>query len=128
VDIHGLILYRVEELLITELRQLATTQNVHVTVVSHLRKEKEGEYTLNSITGSARQVQEANNVLIIQNQQQGVEHGSDKPRMRRYLQILKNRHNGKLALEGDIELAFDRDTRSPRLKDTKAVKKYTFNK
>jgi hypothetical protein len=114
---------RVEELLITGLRQLATHANVHVTVVSHLRKEREGEITLNSISGSSRQVQEANNVLLIDNKLYPSDNGAR--RVRRFLHILKNRHNGKLALDGDIELSFDFETRTPRLKDAKVNKKYS---
>ena len=64
------------------LRQFATTKNVHITLVLHPRKLQENErVTMGSLFGSAKSVQEADNVIVLQN---------DKPGMR-HLEVLKNR-------------------------------------
>ena len=66
---------------VAELRRFATEQDVHITLVVHPRKDAGEALEINSVFGSAKVTQEADNVIIIQ---KGV--GA------RYLDIKKNRH------------------------------------
>ena len=49
--------------------QFASNKNVHVTLVIHPRKENEGsDLNISSVFGSAKATQEADNVIILQKQ------------------------------------------------------------
>ena len=65
---------------VAELRKFATEQDVHITLVVHPRKDANDALDINSVFGSAKVTQEADNVIIIQ-----------KGETRRYLDIKKNR-------------------------------------
>jgi len=83
---------------IEKFRKFATTKNVHVTLVVHPRKEADGVVlSANSVFGSAKATQEADNVIIVQKSLNG---------NYRYLEIVKNRYTGDL---GKIPYRFDPD-------------------
>lgn len=78
-----------------EFRKFATNQNVHVTLVIHPRKEPEEQaLNISSVFGTAKATQEADNVLILQN-----ENGVKR------LEVKKNRFDGDL---GSVSLTFNR--------------------
>lgn len=78
---------------IERFRRFASEKNIHVTLVVHPRKEDEGtRLGLSSIFGSAKATQEADLVLILQND------GEVK-----YLDVRKNRYDGEL---GVVPLSF----------------------
>ncbi|KAI8372822.1 P-loop containing nucleoside triphosphate hydrolase protein [Radiomyces spectabilis] len=74
---------------IAELRKFATNQDVHITLVVHPRKDPGEQLEINSVFGSAKVTQEADNVIIIQKQN---DMGDDV----RYLEVKKNRFDGTL--------------------------------
>jgi len=83
---------------ISKLRDLATSKNVHVTLVIHPKKVDDNQdLTISSVFGSAKATQEADNIIILQN----------RPKYR-VVDIKKNRFDGDL---GKIPLGFDRDTK-----------------
>lgn len=84
---------------IAEIRQFATEQDVHITLVVHPRKDSGEELDINSIFGSAKVTQEADNVVIIQK-------AAGKTDIRS-LDIKKNRFDGTL---GSLPYKFDRST------------------
>uniref|UniRef100_A0A1A9W027 DNA 5'-3' helicase n=1 Tax=Glossina brevipalpis TaxID=37001 RepID=A0A1A9W027_9MUSC len=98
--------YRVDKFweqdnIIAAFRSLATNRNVHVTLVMHPRKERgEDDLTTNSIFGSAKATQEADNVLIIQDKRLTSVSG------KKYLQVVKNRYSGDL---GMMPLEFNKE-------------------
>jgi len=78
--------YDMQDRAIETFRKFATTHNVHVSLVVHPRKEDEGiKLGINSIFGSAKATQEADNVLILQNDGR-----------RKYIEVKKNRYDGSL--------------------------------
>lgn len=54
---------------IQKFRKFATVHNVHVTLVIHPRKEDEPTLTANSIYGGAKATQEADNVVLLQEEE-----------------------------------------------------------
>ena len=85
-----------QERALCEFRKFATAQNVHVTLVIHPRKEPEDQaLNISSVFGTAKATQEADNVLIIQN-----ENGQKK------LEVKKNRFDGDL---GCVGLRFNKE-------------------
>ena len=85
-----------QERALHEFRKFATAQNVHVTLVIHPRKEPEEQaLNISSVFGTAKATQEADNVLILQN-----ENGVKK------LEVKKNRFDGDL---GSVSLGFNRE-------------------
>ncbi|KAI7856339.1 P-loop containing nucleoside triphosphate hydrolase protein [Circinella umbellata] len=80
---------------VAELRKFATQQDVHITLVVHPRKDANDALDINSVFGSAKVTQEADNVVIIQ-----------KGQTRRYLDIKKNRYDGTL---GSVPYEFEAD-------------------
>ena len=54
---------------IQKFRKFATVHNVHVTLVIHPRKEDEATLTANSIYGGAKATQEADNVVLLQEEE-----------------------------------------------------------
>ena len=98
-----------QERALCEFRKFATAQNVHVTLVIHPRKEPEDQaLNISSVFGTAKATQEADNVLIIQN-----ENGQKK------LEVKKNRFDGDL---GCVGLRFNKERLvfEERRKDEKA--------
>ena len=85
-----------QDVAIKKFCKFATARNVHVNIVVHPRKEDEGsKLAMSSIYGSAKATQEANLVLILQN---------DKGK--KSLEVKKNRFDGTL---GHCPLHFQRD-------------------
>lgn len=92
-------LYRLQDRIFSEFRRFATLHNCHVTLVIHPRKEPESaELNNNSISGTAKATQEADNIIILQSTKQ-----------RQYIQVTKNRYDGT---RGHFFLEFDKPTRS----------------
>lgn len=72
---------------IEKFRHFATEHNVHITLVVHPRKEDESsKLSISSFYGSAKATQEADTVIILQN---------DNAR-RKYVDVRKNRFDGTL--------------------------------
>ena len=66
---------------VQKFRKFATLHNVHVTLVIHPRKEDEPFLTANSIYGGAKATQEADNVVLLQEEE-------INPKLKRkYLQV-----------------------------------------
>lgn len=87
--------FDVQDAAIEKFRKFATDRNVHLTLVCHPRKEAEDtRLNISSFYGSAKATQEADTVLILQNE-----------RGKKSLEIKKNRFNGDL---GHVPLYFDR--------------------
>jgi twinkle protein len=73
---------------VSKFRKFATTRNVHITLVIHPRKEDDNQpLTINSVFGTAKATQEADNVIIIQ-----------RGKYYRYLEVVKNRFSGDLGI------------------------------
>jgi twinkle protein len=86
--------FDVQDIAVEKFRKFATDRNVHVTLVVHPRKEDEGaKLGMSSIYGSAKATQEADTVLILQNDGR-----------RKYIDVKKNRFDGTL---GHTPLHFD---------------------
>ncbi|KAJ2004307.1 hypothetical protein GGI04_001506 [Coemansia thaxteri] len=97
----GMDKYDAQDAAIATFRQFATDESVHITVVAHLRKDQPAtDVDINSIFGSAKVTQEADNVVILQR------HGNSESKVR-VLNVLKNRFDGTL---GKIYIAYDPDT------------------
>lgn len=84
-----------QEKALHEFRKFATAQNVHVSLVIHPRKEPEDQpLNISSVFGTAKATQEADNVIILQN-----DNGQKR------IEIKKNRFDGDL---GSAQLFFNR--------------------
>ncbi|CAO3660466.1 unnamed protein product [Rhizopus stolonifer] len=92
----GLDKWELQENAIASLRSFATLQDVHITLVVHPRKETGEALDINSIFGSAKVTQEADNVVIIQ-----------KHYSYRSIDIKKNRYDGTL---GSVKYKFNKET------------------
>ncbi|XP_055332050.1 twinkle mtDNA helicase-like [Paramacrobiotus metropolitanus] len=95
-----------QDRLIEGFRRFASEHDCHVTVVVHPRKElEEAQLTAQSIYGGVKASQEADNVLILQNNRgkTGMLQG------RRYIEVVKNRFDGEL---GVMPLYFDKESQS----------------
>jgi AAA domain len=87
--------FDIQDVAIEKFRKFATDRNVHITLVMHPRKQQDNtRLDISSVYGSAKATQEADMVLILQDE------GS-----RKFLDIRKNRFNGDL---GTSPLFFDR--------------------
>ena len=87
--------FDVQDVAIEKFRKFATDRNVHITLVMHPRKQMDNSrLDLSSVYGSAKATQEADLVLILQDE------GN-----RKFLDVRKNRFNGDL---GTSPLFFDR--------------------
>jgi twinkle protein len=94
--------YRLQERAIHELRAFATSRKIHITIVAHPRKEMGATVlSLDSISGSAKITQEADNVMLLQRVK-------GAPR----LDVVKNRYDGTLA---NIQLKFDQGSMCVRI-------------
>lgn len=96
---NGMDKWDIQDNAIAEIRKFATQQDVHITLVVHPRKDNGNheELDINSIFGSAKVTQEADNVVIIQKSSTNA----------RCLDIKKNRFDGTL---GNIPYKFDKNT------------------
>lgn len=87
--------FDIQDVAIEKFRKFATDRNVHITLVMHPRKQQDNtRLDISSVYGSAKATQEADMVLILQDE------GRNK-----FLDIRKNRFNGDL---GTSPLFFDR--------------------
>eukprot|EP00978_Attheya_sp_CCMP212_P017804 scaffold47932_cov48-Attheya_sp.AAC.1 len=78
--------FDMQDIAVEKFRKFATERNVHVTLVVHPRKEEEfSKLDISSIYGSAKATQEADSVLILQNDGK-----------RKYVEVKKNRFDGTL--------------------------------
>ncbi|KAJ2806033.1 hypothetical protein H4R20_001849 [Coemansia guatemalensis] len=92
--------YDAQDAAIATFRQFATDENVHITVVAHLRKDQpSADADINSVFGSAKVTQEADNVVILKR------HGNSESKVR-CLNVLKNRFDGTL---GKVYMSFEKD-------------------
>ncbi|KAJ1810337.1 hypothetical protein LPJ75_004233, partial [Coemansia sp. RSA 2598] len=103
----GIDKYDAQDAAIATFRQFATEENVHITVVAHLRKDSyqsssssSGDADINSIFGSAKVTQEADNVVILQR------YGNSQSKVRCF-NVLKNRFDGTL---GKIFISYSSET------------------
>eukprot|EP00092_Neocalanus_flemingeri_P020748 GFUD01022483.1.p1 GENE.GFUD01022483.1~~GFUD01022483.1.p1 ORF type:complete len:775 (+),score=175.67 GFUD01022483.1:166-2490(+) len=78
---------------IEEFRKFATLHNVHVTLVIHPRKDMEEKLTKDSIFGGGKATQEADNVLLLQE-----ESSEDSFVKRKSIEVAKNRYAGDLGI------------------------------
>lgn len=95
----GIDKFDLQDSLISKLREFATNQKIHITIVIHPRKvdEEHQDISINSVFGSAKATQEADNVFILQNRHKY-----------RHLDIRKNRFDGETGRTG---LGYNRETR-----------------
>ncbi|KAI8642002.1 P-loop containing nucleoside triphosphate hydrolase protein [Parasitella parasitica] len=95
----GMDKWEVQDNAIHEIRNFATQQDVHITLVVHPRKDSGSgdELDIHSIFGSAKVTQEADNVIIIQKSKENT----------RSLDVRKNRFDGTL---GIVPYKFDSNT------------------
>jgi len=93
--------FYVQDVIIQKFRKFATLHNVHMTLVIHPRKEDEDRLTSNSIFGGAKATQEADNVVLLQEEE------INAKLKRKYVQVVKNRFSGDL---GIVPLFFNRST------------------
>jgi hypothetical protein len=116
-----------QERALEQLRQFASAKNIHLTLVIHPRKESaEARLSMNSIFGTAKATQEADNVFILQavpetiapapssgynNKGSGravaAVSGDGDGQLLKFLDVKKNRFTGRL---GSIPLHFDERT------------------
>ena len=100
--------FDVQDMAIEKFRKFATDRNVHIVLVVHPKKEAENSsLSISSIYGTAKATQEADTVLILQNDGR-----------RKFIEVKKNRFNGTL---GHTPLHFDRQ--SCRYTETPVVSK-----
>jgi len=80
--------FDIQDIAIEKFRKFATEHDVHVTLVCHPKKEEEGaRLGINSVYGSAKATQEADTVLILQNDGR-----------RKFIEVKKNRFDGTLGM------------------------------
>ncbi|XP_019615768.1 PREDICTED: twinkle protein, mitochondrial-like [Branchiostoma belcheri] len=115
--------FRQQDAIIATFRKFASANNCHVTLVIHPRKEEDTNVLqMASVFGSAKAVQEADNVLILQDKRLSTQQG------KKFLQIVKNRFDGEL---GVMPLNFNKDTlcmstpKTPRRKKVDVEKQPT---
>ena len=104
-----------QDLAIERFRKFATLHNVHVTLVIHPRKETEEVLTVHSVYGGGKATQEADNVLLLQE-----EKNEDSFFKKKYVEIVKNRYAGDL---GVVELAFTKPFLTMSRKVAEAARK-----
>ncbi|KAL0097440.1 mitochondrial helicase twinkle [Phycomyces blakesleeanus] len=97
---------------IAELRRFATQQDVHITLVVHPRKDIGEQLDINSVFGSAKVTQEADNVVIIQKPLKADGY--------RTLDVKKNRYDGTL---GAMPYVFMKDSLKIRCLNDKETAK-----
>ena len=90
--------FDLQDTAVARFRRLASERDVHVTVVIHPRKNNPNDTTLTmqSVFGTAKATQEADNVLVLQTS-----------RAFRYLEVCKNRFDGTL---GVLPVQFDTES------------------
>lgn len=71
--------------IVQQFRKFATLHNVHVTLVIHPRKEDDERLTANSIFGGAKATQEADNVILLQEEEINLK------QKRKFIQVRKRK-------------------------------------
>lgn len=100
--------YELQDDVISKFRNLATTCNVHITLVIHPRKGEDNvDLSLHSVFGTAKSTQEADNVLILQH----------RPKYT-VIDVKKNRFDGEV---GKVSLWFDRASKRFEQMGTKEI-------
>eukprot|EP00826_Nyctotherus_ovalis_P039940 TRINITY_DN387_c0_g1_i13.p1 TRINITY_DN387_c0_g1~~TRINITY_DN387_c0_g1_i13.p1 ORF type:complete len:791 (+),score=198.92 TRINITY_DN387_c0_g1_i13:903-3275(+) len=91
--------FDLQDSLISKLRDFATSNKVHITVVIHPKKvdEDHQDLSISSVFGTAKATQEADNIFIIQNRFKY-----------RLLDVRKNRFDGET---GRVGLGYDKNTK-----------------
>ena len=90
--------FDIQDEMISRLRALATDENIHITLVIHPRKSVETEdLSVASIFGTAKAIQESDNILIIQNREKF-----------KVIDIKKNRFDGEI---GRVPLIFNKENK-----------------
>jgi len=84
--------FQLQDMVIEKFRKFATLHNCHVTLVIHPRKEDEA-LTIHSIFGGAKATQEADNVLLLQDEQ-----APNSFLRKKFIQVAKNRFCGDLGV------------------------------
>ncbi|XP_060557003.1 twinkle mtDNA helicase-like [Ruditapes philippinarum] len=103
-----------QDQVVSSFRNFATEKNCHVTLIIHPRKLNETEeLSTASIFGSAKVTQEADNILLIQDQR------LTKSSRKKYVQIAKNRFDGDL---GIMTLNFNKENLTFETKEKKKSK------
>jgi len=97
-NMSGMDRFQVQDHAIEIFRRFATAHNCHVTLVIHPRKESEESLSANSIFGGAKATQEADNVILIQE-----ENNPQSFFKKKFIQVVKNRYAGDL---GSVPLTF----------------------
>jgi len=92
--------FQQQDLCIEKFRKFATLHNCHVTLVIHPKKEFDPVLSVQSIFGGGKATQEADNVLLLQE-----ENTPNAVVKRKYLEVAKNRYAGDL---GHVPLAFSK--------------------
>jgi len=90
-----------QDKIIERFRKFATLHDVHVTLVIHPRKEMADNLTGDSIFGGAKATQEADNVMLLQQEEVMANV------KRKYIEVVKNRFSGDV---GQIPLFFNKGT------------------
>lgn len=94
--------WMVQDRAMASFRNFATQHCCHVTLIVHPRKLQPSEVlTMQSVGGSAKVTQEADNVLLLQVQ------GSKAASTKKAIEVVKNRYGGHL---GVVPLKFDRES------------------
>jgi len=94
--------FEAQERALDQFRAFATKHQVHIVLVMHPRKEAEGlPLTIESISGTAKASQEADNIIILQKDKDGS----------KTLEVKKNRFSGDL---GAVSLGFNRAAKTFR--------------
>jgi len=95
----GIDKFDLQDLLISKLRDFATRNKVHITIVIHPKKidEDHQDLSISSVFGTAKATQEADNIFILQNRFKY-----------RLLDIRKNRFDGET---GRVGLGYDKNSK-----------------
>ncbi|GFU34253.1 twinkle protein, mitochondrial [Nephila pilipes] len=100
--------FRRQDQIFGYLREFANRRKCHVTLVIHPRKEPEfTELSNTSISGTAKAIQEADNILILQT-----------TKTRQYLQVSKNRFDGD---KGCVIVEFDKKSLTFNMKQVNPI-------
>ena len=110
-----------QDVAIERFRKFATLHNCHVTLVIHPRKDAEGEMlSVHSVYGGGKATQEADNVLLLQEEQ-----SEDSFFKKKYIELVKNRFAGDL---GIVPLAFTKPFLTMSKKVANEAKKKNMKK
>ncbi|CCD68071.2 SF4 helicase domain-containing protein [Caenorhabditis elegans] len=105
----GLDRFHLQDRFVGYMRQLATQNQIHITMVVHPRKtDGDTEIDVQHFGGSARVTQEADNVIAIQRKRDD----RDRSKFRKFLYILKNRYYGRRVESDQLEMVFNPSTYS----------------